>query len=187
MPHSPGMQKPFVLLFTLLVATSATPLAHSQEPATASTGPFASLTADIGIVASDLEKSAEFYTEALGLTEIKGFTATPEKATAFGLTDHLGAAIRVFVPGDEPGATRLKLMSFPTATSAKPDKHFIHSTIGISYLTFRVTDMDATLKRLAEAKVKLLGETPANLSENVFLVTVKDPDGNFIELIGPMK
>lgn len=147
--------------------------------------PFASPTVDIGIVAGDLEASAAFYTRALGLTETKGFTATPEKATAFGLTDHLGAAIRVFVLGEGPGATRLKLMSFPGAKGAVPDQRFIHSTIGISYLTLRVTDMDAALERLQAAGVPLLGETPALLNGNTYLTTVRDPDGNFIELIGP--
>lgn len=148
---------------------------------------FSSTTVDVGIVASDLEASAKFYTEALGLMETKGFTATPEKATSFGLTNHLGADIRVFVLGDGPGAARIKLMSFPTAGGVKPDQSYIHSTIGISYLTLRVSDMDAALKRLKEAQVKLLGETPASVGGDNYLVAVKDPDGNFIELIGPMK
>ena len=39
------------------------------------------------------------------------------------------------------------------STGAGPDQKFIHSTLGISYLTLRVTDMDASLARLAEAKV----------------------------------
>ena len=99
----------------------------------------------------------------------------------------MGADIRVFVLGEGEGATKLKLMSFPTAPGAKPDQSFIHSTVGISYLTLRVADMDATLARLKAAKVELLGETPANLSGNMYLTTVRDPDGNFIELIGPMK
>jgi len=33
--------------------------------------------------------------------------------------------------------------------------------------------------------VPLLGETPVELSGDTWLVTFKDPDGNFIELIGP--
>jgi lactoylglutathione lyase len=179
------MQKPFALLLALGFAASLN--AQDKPAAAESDAVFSSPTVDIGIVASDLEASVKFYTEALGLTESKGFTATPEKATAFGLTDGLGADIRVFILGEGPGATRLKLMSFPTADSAKPDQKYIYSTVGLSYLTLRVTDMDAALERLKDAGVKLLGETPANLSGNMFLTTVRDPDGNFIELIGPMK
>lgn len=176
------MQKLHAFVLALLFV----PLIHAQDPAAAG-GVFSSPTVDIGMVAGDLEKSAKFYTEVLGLTETKGFAVTPEKATALGLTDNLGAEIRVFVLGEGPGATRLKLMSFPASPGAKPDQKFIHSTLGLSYLTLRVTDMDAALKRLADAKIELLGETPASLGGDLFLTTVRDPDGNFIELIGPMK
>ncbi len=146
---------------------------------------FSSATVDIGIVVGDMDTSVKFYTEALGVKEVKGFTASAEKASAFGLTDNLEAVIRVFVLGEGPGATKLKLMSFPEAKPASQEQKFIHSTIGVSYLTLRVTDMDLALKRLADSKVKLLGKTPANLSGNLYLTTVQDPDGNFIELIGP--
>ena len=146
---------------------------------------FSSATVDIGIVVGDMDTSVKFYTEALGVKEVKGFTASAEKASAFGLTDNLEAVIRVFVLGEGPGATKLKLMSFPEAKPANQEQKFIHSTIGVSYLTLRVTDMDLALKRLADSKVKLLGKTPANLSGNLYLTTVQDPDGNFIELIGP--
>lgn len=177
---SPFRFPPLCLAVLSLVAT-----VRSQDSAAEPV--FSSTTVDIGIVASDLEASAKFYTAALGLTETKGFTATPEKATAFGLTNHLGADIRVFVLGEGAAATRIKLMSFPTAGGAKPDQTYIHSTVGISYLTLRVTDMKAALQRLEAAKVALLGETPASLGGDNYLVAVKDPDGNFIELIGPMK
>lgn len=175
-----------ITLSVLLVSGfSLSPRASAEDAP--SKAVFSSPTVDIGLVAGDLEKSASFYTDALGLTETKGFTATAEKATAFGLTDNHEAVIRVFILGKGEGATRLKLMSFPDAPGAGPDQKFIHSTLGISYLTLRVTDMDAALVRLAEAKVELLGETPSLLSGNTYLVCVRDPDGNFIELIGPMK
>ena len=179
------MQSPVRFPVLCLAALCLVSTVRSQESAAEPV--FSSTTIDIGVVASDLEASAKFYTGALGLTETKGFTATPEKATAFGLTNHLGADIRVFVLGEGSAATRIKLMSFPTAGGTKPDQTYIHSTIGLSYLTLRVTDMKAALQRLKEAKVELLGETPASLGGDNYLVAVKDPDGNFIELIGPMK
>ncbi len=42
------------------------------------------------------------------------------------------------------------------------------------------------LKRIKQHKVKLLGETPIGLGENASFVLIRDPDGTFVELIGPM-
>ena len=147
---------------------------------------FASGIVDIGMVAKDLVKTAKFYTEVVGLKEVKGFEASAEKATAFGLTDNQPAKIRVFVLGEAPTSTRLKIMAFPERPGKMPNQKFIHSSIGISYLTLRVEDMTAALARLKKAKVKLLGETPASLGGNSRITVFRDPDGNFVELIGPV-
>ena len=147
---------------------------------------FASGIVDIGMVAEDLGKTAKFYTEVVGLKEVKGFEASAEKATAFGLTDNQPAKIRVFVLGEAPTSTRLKIMAFPERPGKMLNQKFIHSSIGISYLTLRVEDMTAALARLKKAKVKLLGETPASLGGNNRITVFHDPDGNFVELIGPV-
>lgn len=148
---------------------------------------FSKAVVDIGMVAKDIEKTTKFYTEVIGLTEVKGFKASAEKATSFGLTDNQPADIRVFMLGNDPASTRLKIMSFPKREGATPDQKFIHSTIGISYLTIMVKDMDDALARLKKANVKLLGKTPASLGGNTRITVFHDPDGNFVELIGPVK
>jgi len=51
----------------------------------------------------------------------------------------------------------------------------------------RVENMTAALARLKKAKVKLLGETPASLGGDNRITVFHDPDGNFVELIGPVK
>ena len=56
----------------------------------------------------------------------------------------------------------------------------------MSYITIRVADMADALARLKKAKVKLLGETPASLGGNTRITVFRDPDGNFVELIGPL-
>ncbi|MCR9200111.1 MAG: ankyrin repeat domain-containing protein [Planctomycetaceae bacterium] len=76
-------------------------------------------------------------------------------------------------------------MAFPDAPGAKPDQRFIHSTLGFRYLTLFVNDMDAAVERARKAKIKLSGRTPAKVGGNNLLTVFKDPDGNFIELIGP--
>ena len=47
--------------------------------------------------------------------------------------------------------------------------------------------MDAAVERAKKAGVKMLGKTPSKLGGSNYLTVYRDPDGNFIELIGPMK
>jgi len=161
----------------------AVPTTHAADPANS----FSKPTIDIGIVARDVEKSAKFYTETIGLKEIEGFSAPAELGKKIGLVDSHPINVRVFVTDEIEGATRIKLMSFPDAMGKLPDRSYIHSTIGINYLTLFVDDMDQALARLKKAEAKLLGETPVSLGGKTQLVVVRDPDGNFIELIGPTK
>jgi lactoylglutathione lyase len=168
------------VLLTVLWSAPATRAADSA-------GSFSKPTVDIGVVARDVEKSARFYTETIGLKEIEGFSAPAELGKQIGLVDSHPINVRVFVTDEIEGATRIKLMSFPEAMGKLADRSYIHSTIGINYLTLYVADMDQALARLKKADAKLLGETPVSLGGKTQLVVVRDPDGNFIELIGPTK
>jgi catechol 2,3-dioxygenase-like lactoylglutathione lyase family enzyme len=158
---------------------------------TAEAGAFASQTVDIGIVVSDVEKAAAFYTEALGFTEVEGFDVPADMGKKAGLSDNLPFHVRVFVLGEEPTATKVKLMEFPDADSAKADHATIHSTLGLSYLTLHITDTTAAMERLTAAGVKPIAEGPYELPEGfpkgVYLTIVRDPDGNLVELVGPKK
>jgi lactoylglutathione lyase len=148
---------------------------------------FSKAVIDIGVVVSDLDKSAAFYTNVIGFREIPGFEVPPAMGGRIGLTDNRGVKIRVFELGEGEGATKVKLMAFPGSGAAKPDRKFIHSTTGLNYLTLYVSDMTPPLQRLKSAGVKLLGESPVELGGGTKLVTFQDPDGIFIELIGPAK
>lgn len=173
------MQTPKTLLFILAAFVSSAFAQDDAKPV------FSSTTVDIGIVVSDIDEAAKFYTEVIGVTEVKGFSVDAEKGVGLGLTDNIGLDIRVFVLGEN--GTKLKMMSAPQTKPAKQDQKFIHSTLGLSYLTLRVTDLDAAVKRIKDAGVKFEGKTPYQLNGATYLATVRDPDGNFIELIGPMK
>jgi catechol 2,3-dioxygenase-like lactoylglutathione lyase family enzyme len=142
---------------------------------------------DIGIVVSDAERTAQFLTNAIGFTEQKGFSVTPEMGKKIGLVDGYPVDVRVFALNDEEQSTRLKVLSFPKAGGKKADQTFIHSTQGFRYLTLYVNDMSRALERLKAAKVKTLGETPLDMGGGRYITVVRDPDDNFIELIGPMK
>jgi len=73
-----------------------------------------------------------------------------------------------------------------TGESQKPRNEFIHSSLGFSYLSIYVEDMGAAMQRLEAAVVKPVAQPKLIPNTSVALVLVRDPDGNLIELIGPM-
>ncbi len=185
--NNPLFRKPSGLLVAAVMIWAV--VTGHPTTASAAEGPseFSKPVIDIGIVVGDLAKSAAFYTNAVGFKEVPGFKVTAERATEIGLTDNQPADIRVFVLGDGNLATRIKLMSFPNAPGKQPDQKYINSTLGMSYLTIFVTDLNASLKRLEKERVKLLGKTPTDLGGGNWIAVFQDPDGNFIELVGPRK
>jgi catechol 2,3-dioxygenase-like lactoylglutathione lyase family enzyme len=171
--------RPAVLLAVCLLVTTTS--SAGEE--------FASKTIDIGVVVSDIGKAVKFYTDSLGFTEVDGFSVPSDFGTDAGLTNHQPLSIRVLVLGTEENATKLKLMQLPGVDSSKSDNRFIHSQLGVSYITVHVKDTNAALERLKRTGVKPLAKGPVALPEplpqGVFLTVVRDPDGNIIELVGP--
>lgn len=171
----------------LMVATlCALPSCPAADP-----GAFTRTTIDLGMVVTDLEKSVAFYTDVIGFKEVPGFDVPATLATDAGLTDGKPLSIRVLVLGDDPEATKLKLMSVAGTTPRTGDTDFIHSHTGFRYLTIMVADTNAALARLAKHGAKTLAKSPAPLPESlgpgIFLTCVRDPDGNIVELVGPRK
>jgi len=145
---------------------------------------FSKGTIDLGMVVSDADRMAAFLTNAIGFTEVKGFSVPPDLGKRIGLIDGYACDVRVFALTEGDQSTRLKVLSFPKAGGKQADQGFIHSTLGYRYLTLYVKDMDRAVERLKAAKVQLLGETPLDLGGGTYIAVVKDPDGNFFELIG---
>ena len=167
-----------VLIVSLLLAGhAATGVAKSD---------FSRTTIDLGIGVSDVEKAAQFYKNALGFTEVSGFDVSAEMAGDSGLTDYKPFHVRVFVLGEEPTATKVKLMQFPDAPGKKVDNRFISSSLGFSYLTIFVSDTTAAVERAKKAGVVPVKQ-PYRLGGNMYLTLLKDPDGNIVELVGPKK
>ena len=103
-----------------------------------------------------------------------------------GLTDGLAFHVDVLKLQDSPDANQWKLMSFKKEGSHPIGTH-IHDDAGMQYITLMVNSLEPFLKRIREHKVKLLGDTPIALDGTNHFVLVQDPDGTFIELIGPLK
>jgi predicted enzyme related to lactoylglutathione lyase len=148
---------------------------------------FARTTIDLGIVVSDVEKTAKFYKNALGFTEVPGFDVSKEVAGDSGLADYHAFSVRVLALGDEASATKIKIMEFSEAPGKKVDNQFIHSSLGFSYLTISVSDTTAAVERAKRVGVRPVKEPYQLGGGNFYLTLIKDPDGNIIELIGPKK
>ncbi|MEN6427717.1 MAG: VOC family protein [Phycisphaerales bacterium] len=143
---------------------------------------FSRTTIDLGVVVSDVEKAVTFYTQALGFTKVGEFDVSGQMAGDTGLTDNQPFKVQVFALGDEPSATKLKIMSI--AGSKPVGNQYIGSSLGFRYLTVFVADLNKALDRLQQNGVSPV--KPAyHLGGDSHLVLVKDPDGNTIELIGP--
>lgn len=145
---------------------------------------------DLGIVVSDLDRSLKFYTEVIGLTHSSEFSVPEDFCTQAGLTDgHALNNIQVLTPNGDVQGTGVKLMQLKGVDSKKADHSFVHSTLGYSYLTFHVSNIDDALARLKAAGVKPAGEdqvrVPLETPVPLYLTLVADPDGNLIELVGP--
>lgn len=176
------LHKPLGLALLLLALPLTGPLRAS-----AAESEFSKPIIDLGMVVKDSDRTARFLTNVIGFREVRGFSVAPELGRKIGLIDGYPANVRVFVLEDIAPATRIKVLSFPQASSQQADQAFIHSTLGIRYLTLYVKDMNPILERLKKAGVPRLGETPIEMSPGNWLVAIKDPDGNFIEFVGPRR
>ena len=140
----------------------------------------------IGVVVQDLDKSLAFYTDVIGMKETRGFSVNAEMSQKTGLTGGIPFDVKVLKLADSPNATEWKLLSFKKGAT-HPEQKFIQDDTGMQYITIFVNDLHPFVERLNSNNVPLLGETPTSLGGGRHFVLVQDPDGVFIELIGPMK
>jgi predicted enzyme related to lactoylglutathione lyase len=154
--------------------------------ASADESEFRTATIDLGIVVSDLDKSMKFYTEAIGFSSTGEFTAAKDVTRDSGLSAGEEIVIKKLSLGKGNGATTIKLMQSAIDKSKMSDQTYITSSLGFSYLTIHVNSTKTALERLKKAGVKVLAKGPAIIpGGKVALTVVKDPDGNFVELVGP--
>ncbi len=139
---------------------------------------------EFGVVVEDFEKSYDFYVNVLGMTETGGFDVDGEFGKRSGLTDGTAFKVAILKLKDSDQATQWKIMSFNKKSSHPFPKYILDDT-GVQYVTIFVKSMKPFLERINKNKVKLLGDTPTQLDESTQFVLIQDPDGTFIELIGP--
>ena len=151
---------------------------------------FSSQTIDLGVVVSDIEKSLVFYKEVIGFTEKDGFEVKGDFPKQVGLTDGTPLEVHVLTLGDEEKATKLKLMEVSSSKPAQTIKQrYIHTLTGFSYLTIFVKDVDLVLTQAKQQGYKPYAKSPQTLPQglpqDVCLLMLRDPDGNFVEIVGP--
>lgn len=153
-----------------------------------SSGNFATGTIDYGIVVRDAQKSIAFY-KAIGFKELPSFSVPKEVTGSAGLLDYKDAKIYVMSLNGAATDTKVKLMQLP-GSHKMPDQTFIDSTYGVSYHTIFVRDLKIVIDSLKANNIKILAKGPVDLTSvgfaPNFLLSVKDPDGNFIEFVGPI-
>ena len=173
------------LLFAAVAALA------QDRPTTQAASGYTSPRVDFGIVVSDIDAAKEFYEKALGFRETREFTVPGDFGKSVGLSDNLPFTVHVMQLGEGPDATQVKLMEFEGTRPRRPDNSYLHSTYGIRYLTLYVNDVTAAVERASKAGVKPVAEgareIPAELAPGgLGFALVRDPDGNAIELVGPM-
>ena len=174
-------------LFKTFACLSLLTISHTAQ-SEESEGEFLEPTIDLGCVVSDVEASVKFYTEAIGFQNVGGFEVNGPYAKDVGLTDGSALKITILTLGEGEEATKLKLMQVEGSNQKAPNDH-IHTTLGYSYITIFVKSTDAALERLKNAGVETIANSPLPLPDNLdpamSITLVRDPDGNFVELVGP--
>ena len=134
---------------------------------------------DIGLVCSDFEASLHFYRDVLGLEVFAEVLVPAEAATRFGLAPRGFRHVRL-----KAGDALIKLMEIESPPPGRT-KEF---AAGVRWLTFFVSDIDATYTELKArgarflsepgAPDKIVGEDPV-----AGVVCAVDPDGLLIEFV----
>lgn len=146
---------------------------------------FSSPLIGVGVVASDLQKSLNFYINGIGMVKAGEFSVNSDVAKRTGLTGGIPFDVTVLKLVDSEEANQWKLMSFGKKPKSKKQK-YIQDDTRMRYITINVKSLKPAIERLRIIGVEFLGETPTKLGENSYFLLVQDPDGTFVELIGPM-
>jgi catechol 2,3-dioxygenase-like lactoylglutathione lyase family enzyme len=146
---------------------------------------FSNPTIFVGSVVTDLEKSVDFYTNIIGMKKTGAFSVDAEKAKELGLTNGKKIDVTVLKLEDSPQANEWKLMSFGTKPGHKKPAYLDEDT-GMQYITILANHLEPIMQRIERNNIKILSGKPSKLADERFFILIQDPDGTFIELIGPM-
>ena len=136
------------------------------------------------MVARDVERLADFYTEVFGCVRL----SPPQDMAGEALSRGSGIAnaevrgLWLRLPGYEENAPILELLQY-AETEARPVPRV--NEPGYSHISFDVSDISATVEVVLAAGGSRLGEIADMDDENgvVTFVYLRDPEGNIVELM----
>lgn len=137
--------------------------------------------AAIGLVVSDIEKSEKFYTEIIGMVPAGSFSLDATWSKEAGAANDRPFSVKMFKMVDGKSATILKLAYFDSV-GPRPEQSGVDVMAGVNYITLHYDSLDEVVKRIDEAGIKRLGWVKR---EGYQLIFIRDPDGLFVELVGP--
>lgn len=137
--------------------------------------------AAIGLVVSDIDKSTAFYTDIVGMVPAGSFSLSEEWSKDAGAANNKPFSVKMFKMVDKNSATVLKLAYFESTKKA-PLKTGVDQISGVNYLTFYYNNLDDVVTRIKAAGIEIVGWVK---EINYQLVFIRDPDGVFVELVGP--
>jgi lactoylglutathione lyase len=134
----------------------------------------------VGICVSDLQASLAFYRDLLGFQEVHRLDSSGA------ITDRLleleGVELTaVFLERD---GVRLELLRYAAPAHTGDARPGAMNRPGLTHLSLRVDDLDATLEVMRDKGVAILDHTRGGAPEHgVGVVFVSDPDGTRVELL----
>ena len=140
--------------------------------------PLARLT-HIGIGVSNLERSLRFYRDLLGFTWEHALDVEGEPTDT--LLRLRGTKLHAeYLSRD---GVRIELLAFASPPAPPPRARAMHEQ-GLTHLSFRIADLDATLTALRAAGERVLEETVIRFPDfGAAACFIVDPDGQLIELV----
>jgi catechol 2,3-dioxygenase-like lactoylglutathione lyase family enzyme len=136
----------------------------------------------VGLCVSDLDASRRFYCDRLGFREVHALDVSGEEADRLlELSDVDLQAVYL-----ERDGVRIELLHYREPGHRGEGIVRPMNALGLTHLSFRVDDLDATVRALREAGVRVLEQTRIDAGHGVAAVFVTDPDGTRVELVqGP--
>ncbi|RYG64034.1 hypothetical protein EON80_20010 [bacterium] len=139
----------------------------------------------INIVVADLERSASFYEQLVGLQ--RGFCATLEGVWIETVTGLKKVSASCLFLDNPSGGTRLELLRYDSPIGVESSLNSLPNTAGMRHIAFEVEDMGAVLEKLRSMGREPLSE-PVEVPFKVgnlgrkYLCYFHDPDGTLLEI-----
>jgi catechol 2,3-dioxygenase-like lactoylglutathione lyase family enzyme len=133
----------------------------------------------VGVCVSDLERSLRFYRDGLGFAHEHDLEVAGEPTDT--LLRLRGVELKaVYLTRD---GVRIELLHFASPPAPPARARTMHER-GLTHLSFRVADLDATLTALRATGERILEETIIRFPDfGAAACFITDPDGQLIELV----